>query len=142
MKNDDKVTSMTKKGEKVLHESPRGDDGIENENKQELKTPAAGTGKEISGTQESVLRRESKYMNTQKGNKDLTSTRKPASGRRIRFEDEDIAPSDSDVSASSQGYSKVEQIDDDEGDVEYFGQELLQPGERGPPHLRELDILF
>ena len=126
----------------------------ENNKKQELKTPKTGTGQEIGGKRESVLR-ESKYINTQKGNQDLSSTQKAPSGRKIRFEDEDLAPSDSDISASPRGYSKVEQIDDEvelfdqaftrkseNGNVERFGQELLQPGERGPPHLRERDILF
>ena len=159
LKNDEKVTSMSKKGEKVLHESPRRDNDMRKKKQQEVETPETGIGKEISVTQGSVLRRESRYMNTQKDNQDLSSSRKGGSGRKVRFEDEGLPPSDrafsdvANIEHEDVGEEELQRREDElfdkaftrkgeDSDVELFGKELIQPGERGPPHLRQLDILF
>lgn len=167
LKHDDKVTSMSRKGEKVLRQSPRGDEDKGGESTLGPQTPTAGAGQGSEATQGSALRREAKYMNTGADMRVLSSTRQAASGRKIRFADEPPAASASGVSVPGTGFSKLAQIElevddaeaelqkreqalfdeeqsrgDEPGDVGDFGQEALQPGERGPPHLRELDILF
>ena len=40
------------------------------------------------------------------------------------------------------GKSDTADLDGISADVSAFGQEILAPGQRGPPHLRQLDILI
>ena len=107
LKTDDKVTSMSKKGEKVLRQSPREDKGGREE---APSTPTAGIGKDKDGAtpgSASVMRHASRYVNKRADSQALTGPT-AASRRKIRFEDEAPAPASApagnEASALGPGY--------------------------------------
>ena len=195
LKEDPKVTSMSKKNEKVLRESPRGrsaeaaEDTNANPNVSQgieagtdevavtmVNSPARAAGGDTNTPQSalSTSKRQSMYIDMSKGSVKSRLDREPrafetirevnklattggtASGRKIRFEDEGPAYTNLDEVDEAEG-KEIEEAHrkreeerfeiaftnaDKHSNVSDFGQEVLQPGQRGPPHLRELDILF